>query len=262
MASESVVFDRAAGFYDETRGFPPGIAPHAAELIRSTGNLKADSRILEIGIGTGRISLPLAPHVKAIFGVDLSLPMMNRLREKQQNEPIYISQADITRLPFPTARFDAVVACHIFHLVPTWRTALQEAGRVLKSGAPLLTCWNGGRDDMMPDLRNAWREVVPEEDEKPFGITRDQYESFPIDEGWQPVTDTQTYTFGRSTSPAEFIRLAERRSWSGTWHLTDEQIAEGVARVREVAEREYDDLDAPIEVQSSFNVRAYLPPAN
>src|SRR5689334_9977693 len=99
MPSDSVAFDRAAGFYDQTRGFPSGEAQHIGALFAKAGQLTSSSRIMEIGVGTGRIALPLAPHVRQIVGVDLARPMMNRLREKQTTEQIDLVQADITRLP-------------------------------------------------------------------------------------------------------------------------------------------------------------------
>jgi ubiquinone/menaquinone biosynthesis C-methylase UbiE len=71
MTSDSVVFDRAASFYDETRGFPPGEERSIAALISRVGHLGPDSRVFEIGIGTGRIALPLARHVRAVYGIDL-----------------------------------------------------------------------------------------------------------------------------------------------------------------------------------------------
>lgn len=37
MPPESVAFDRAAHFYDETRGFPPGEVPHIARLLAAAG---------------------------------------------------------------------------------------------------------------------------------------------------------------------------------------------------------------------------------
>src|SRR6186713_487722 len=109
-SKESVVFDRAAEYYDETRGFPPGVEQHAADLICRVGNLTNASRVLEIGVGTGRIALPLATRVRHIFGIDLARPMLRRLRSKQVSEPLDVVEGDITRLTFPTHRFDGAVA--------------------------------------------------------------------------------------------------------------------------------------------------------
>jgi len=53
-------FDRAADIYDQTRGFPPGVGDRVAAALVDFVGLKPDDRILEIGVGTGRIAKPLA----------------------------------------------------------------------------------------------------------------------------------------------------------------------------------------------------------
>src|SRR5262245_40719864 len=112
MVLNSIAFDRAADYYDETRGFPPGEEQTAAALISQTGGLTPASKVIEIGVGTGRIALPLARYVGAYFGVDISRPMMARLRAKQNGEPISLVEGDATRLPFASHSFDAAVAVH------------------------------------------------------------------------------------------------------------------------------------------------------
>jgi ubiquinone/menaquinone biosynthesis C-methylase UbiE len=69
---EPVNYDRAVGFYDETRGFPPGEEDPIAALIAEVGQLTPVSRVLEIGIGTGRMALPItkyvgSPYTEAIY---------------------------------------------------------------------------------------------------------------------------------------------------------------------------------------------------
>ncbi len=119
--TSSVRFDRAASYYAETRGFPPGEEGAVAACFCAAGDLTPASQMLEIGVGAGRIALPLAARVGAVYGVDLSRPMIDRLRAKRSGETVYLTQADATRLPFPSAVFDAAVAVHVFHLSPTGR---------------------------------------------------------------------------------------------------------------------------------------------
>lgn len=83
-SAQAVNFDRAAAFYDETRGFPIGVERQVAQLITKTAGLTPESRVLEIGIGTGRIARPLAQYVRGIVGVDLSRAMLQRLLAQSQ----------------------------------------------------------------------------------------------------------------------------------------------------------------------------------
>jgi len=170
MAERSITFDRAAEYYDQTRGFPPGEEKAVAAIIAQAGNLNRQCRVLEIGVGTGRIALPLAPLVGDYCGVDLSRPMMERLRAKQKDETVYLTQADATRLPFPDNSFDATVVVHVFHLIPAWQDALAELGRVLRSGARLVHCWSkDSHNDVFRPLWEAWNAALPEKSETSFG---------------------------------------------------------------------------------------------
>ncbi|MBC8098541.1 MAG: class I SAM-dependent methyltransferase, partial [Armatimonadetes bacterium] len=134
MSDSSIAFDQAASYYDDTRGFPPGIDREVGAFIANAGGLDANSQVLEIGIGTGRIALPLAAHVGGIVGVDLAIPMMQRLRHKRQAYAgrIDLIQGDILQLPLADASFDAGLMVHILHLVPDPQQAVRELARVLK----------------------------------------------------------------------------------------------------------------------------------
>src|SRR5215813_4075736 len=49
-----------------------------------------------------------------------------------------IELADMTALPYADAAFDAAVGVHVLHLVPEWRSALDEVLRVVKPGGAFL----------------------------------------------------------------------------------------------------------------------------
>ncbi|MGH2579540.1 MAG: SAM-dependent methyltransferase, partial [Actinomycetota bacterium] len=55
--SGSIRFDRAAEFYDRTRALLPEAERATVELLRA--ELAGRGRCLEVGVGTGLISLPL-----------------------------------------------------------------------------------------------------------------------------------------------------------------------------------------------------------
>lgn len=260
MTADSIKFDRAAEFYDATRGFPPGVGPHAAALVSRAGHLTPESRVLEIGVGTGRIALPVSHYAGAYFGIDLSAPMLDRLREKQDGQPVYVAQADATRLPFPDDSFDAAVAVHVFHLIPGWQTALTELKRVLRPGGMLLHCW-GGRNVTFAPLMAAWNAVIPDEERSTVGADYDTQPQFLEDEGWTPVGDAQEYTFAHPRAPQEFVDNLAGRIWSRTWRLSDETLQTGIAAVQAALLEHYADPSAPVAVETSFTVQAYMPPS-
>ncbi len=124
----SLSFDWAADFYDLTRTLPEEVAAQGLEAILEEA--RPGARILDVGTGTGRISVPLLERGADLIGCDISTKMMALLRAKFAAARLAV--ADASLLPFATASFGAVITCHVMHLVGPWREALQEYRRVLK----------------------------------------------------------------------------------------------------------------------------------
>jgi SAM-dependent methyltransferase len=90
--------ERVAQRYDvdEAEMFDPGVVePIVDFLVEAAG----DGAALELGIGTGRIALPLAERGVRVHGIDLSEAMVARLRAKPGAERI-----DVTIGDFATTR--------------------------------------------------------------------------------------------------------------------------------------------------------------
>jgi ubiquinone/menaquinone biosynthesis C-methylase UbiE len=136
-------FDRAADFYDATRGLPADV--HARLTAMLVAELAPRGTPLEIGVGTGRIALPLADAGISLIGVDIAPKMLRRLVDNAGGRsPLPLAVADVTVLPFPDGCFGAVLASHLLHLLPDWKAAVDEAVRVLIPGAVLLIDFGGG----------------------------------------------------------------------------------------------------------------------
>src|SRR5712692_9676783 len=101
----SVGFDHAVDYYDETRGLSPEASRATTELLAS--EFRRCERLLEIGVGTGLLALPLLQRGFRVDGIDLSAPMIQRLREKAGAAALLgLATADATRLPFRGDSFD------------------------------------------------------------------------------------------------------------------------------------------------------------
>jgi ubiquinone/menaquinone biosynthesis C-methylase UbiE len=143
-----VSFDRAASFYDATRGLPDEVRSSLAQML--AGELAGRGACLEIGVGTGRIALPLHDLGIPMTGTDISPAMLERLvanaskpHDDDHTTPFPLLRGDATDLPVRQASFGAVLASHILHLIPTWRTAVDEAVRVLRRPGVLLVDFGG-----------------------------------------------------------------------------------------------------------------------
>lgn len=137
-------FDRAADYYDATRSFPSHIADRITDLLAR--ELAGRGPVLETGIGTGRIALPLVGRGVQLVGVDTSGQMLARLRAAASERGLRVPLAigDATRLPFGDSTFGAVLYSHVLHLIPQWQAALDEAVRVLRGNGVILVDFGGG----------------------------------------------------------------------------------------------------------------------
>jgi len=122
-------------------------------------------RVLELGCGTGRITLPLAAANVPIVGIDRSASMLARLAWRAARRPrrpsrsasrLRVVRGDIRALPFPSASFDAVIAPYgVLQSLLRDRdlqATLDSASRVLRRGGLFGL-------DLVPDVPR-WKEYA------------------------------------------------------------------------------------------------------
>lgn len=98
-------------------------------------------RLLDIGCGTGRHSVPLALRGFDVVGVDFAPGMLARAaaRAAQHGAELDLRQLDIrTRLPFADASFDAAVCSYVLQTIGDPAGLLHEARRVLRHDGVLM----------------------------------------------------------------------------------------------------------------------------
>jgi ubiquinone/menaquinone biosynthesis C-methylase UbiE len=128
---------------------------HAEEIARSPGFLGLRDRILElaeprsedvvvdIGSGTGLLSLAIAPRVSRVWAVDIAGSMTEYLSAKAASaelDNIETVTASAVSLPLVDASADLVVSNYCFHHLPDEgkERALAEIRRVLRPGGRLV----------------------------------------------------------------------------------------------------------------------------
>ena len=82
-----------AARYDDSESemFDPALVEATVDFL---AGLAGDGRALELGIGTGRIALPLAARGVPVHGIDMSRAMVARLRAKPGGEDIPVAIGD------------------------------------------------------------------------------------------------------------------------------------------------------------------------
>ncbi len=111
-----------------------GDVSDVAATVARVRELSQNGPVLELGVGTGRIALPLAHAGLDVVGIDASGEMLEVLRTKQKGARVHTVFGDMAALPFaPTFSLVLVAFNTLFNLVGHDRieTCFAEVARVL-----------------------------------------------------------------------------------------------------------------------------------
>jgi SAM-dependent methyltransferase len=135
-------YDGLPGALTAFTGLVTGHEALAGKLIGPQGfDVRGCRSILDAGCGNGRYTRFLLRETDRdarITGFDYSEQMLHRARRRIQNPRATQVAADLTRLPYADASFDAVVCGWVLEHLPDPRPGLEELARVLKPGGKLL----------------------------------------------------------------------------------------------------------------------------
>lgn len=270
----SVSFDPIAHLYDATRGYPDNAAQKIAQAIELAAHATAQTSFLEVGIGTGRIALPLASLGHIYTGVDISRNMLAELEKKLRMEEwqedvrpwgslpdentelaptvqrfgceakqasMRLVCSDMTQLPFRDASFDAVVAVHVFHLVPDWQQAVREVLRVLRPGGLLLHCWDKHSKSDLQLIGNQWNTFLKELNyttKRPGATSTQMVFDWLRAQGFQSEL-LAPMLWKMPLTPRQAIENFTRRYMSGTWSIPDDIFSAASERLWQWANTYY-----------------------
>ncbi len=264
MAEERISFDRVSEVYDTTRAMPAEMMEAVIDGLVDIGGIMPYSRVLELGVGTGRIAAPLsAASQSRYYGVDVSLKMMKKIREKDGKEVTPIA-ADVCSLPFKAGYFDVVLAIHVFHLVPDWECAAREAVRVLDPNGVIIVGGEGaGRGSPLQNLTSGMKEGLRKEVEsiaEDVGITDTRVGMKSLDEAAGIFTN-----LGGSVifyPPVEHVmelplflllELVRGRTFQFLWEISDDTLSAALDRLEKLFKKHYGSLDEKVSLNRRFD---------
>jgi SAM-dependent methyltransferase len=195
-----------------------------ADTVDFLAALAGDGAALELGIGTGRIALPLAARGVPVRGIDLSEEMVARLREKQGGEAVPVTIGD-----FATTRVEGTfsVAYVVFNTIMNLTTqdaqvaCFENVAAHLEPGGCFVV------ETMLPDLRRLPHgETVKAFEVSPSYLGFDEYDvaNQGLVSHHYTVTDGTLHVLSmpfRYVWPSEFDLMARiagmtlRERWSG-----------------------------------------------
>jgi SAM-dependent methyltransferase len=221
--------------YDETR---EPLEPEAVDRLADFLVKEDCKKILEVGVGTGRIAAPLHFKHVNVTGVDLSRRMLERAMTKGVTN---IAMADANHLPFRDRTFDAVMMAHVLHLLDDPELTFLRVSRAAKRATFVMfrrrdptagPVQEGGRAEIWQAFRKA-AEQMGYDLPSPFSdyMSRFRKESdflarFPPDEAIVLQDVWKTTTLG------ERLEAFQKRAYGFPAKVSDEAFQQLVERIR------------------------------
>ena len=215
--------ERVAARYDESSAemFEPEAVDPVVDFL---AELAGSGRALELGIGTGRIAVPLAQRGVPVHGIELSNAMAARLRAKPGAQEIGVTIGD-----FSTTTVDGTfsVAYLVYNTILNLTTQAKQVACFRNVAAHLEPGGCFVIEVLVPDLQR----LPPGETSRPFNLSDDHvgldeydvanqglrsHHFTLVDSTWEYLTFPFRYAW-----PAEFDLMAElagmrlRERWSG-----------------------------------------------
>jgi ubiquinone/menaquinone biosynthesis C-methylase UbiE len=257
-------FDRVAHLYDETRGIPAeaerGIADGIALLLRS---VSPTPHLVEVGIGTGRIAVPLVERGVRVTGIDISTKMLAILRGKRPDIDATIAEA--ARPPFRDGSFDAALFVHVLHLVPDPEATIRATLALVRGSGLMIEAG----DDREQSLRSQADELIRSTVEELSGVDIGGWAPYArgaqlfvevMREAREEVRTERLAQWTSSTTGQRMIERLKRRDYSSSWKIPDAVMPALLERVTPKIAELFGGLDRTIEYGRSFSMRyARLP---
>lgn len=254
MHDSDFSFDnRVAQLYNRQRTHPPQVAQSIGEAIAAQVNGR---RVLEIGVGTGRIAWPVAAQGVPVVGFDISAQMMGEIQAARPDNAASLGllAADMHHMPFASGSFRAVMAIHVLHLATDWQRVMREIARVLQADGVFIQ----GDDWIDPNsvvgqfrklLRDVVIEIAPNFRPPAAGISRQQIVS---DLGGTQTDEIIAAEWQAEISPAQRLQEIEARIDEESWILPNDLFNEVFARLKRYAADTWSNLDETQPVTRRF----------
>jgi len=125
--------DRAAFYTTSPAHTDPQVLSRVVELARA----QPDWTVLDIATGSGHTAFALAPYVKSVIGIDITVEMLREadmLKAERSTGNVTFRTGDVHNLPFADGAFQLVTCRRAAHHFSNIRRALEEIRRVLAPG--------------------------------------------------------------------------------------------------------------------------------
>ena len=138
--NQNRLFDEWPDRYDEWFRTPVGtlVKRYESALLLDLLQPSPGETILDVGCGTGIFTLDVLKLGPSVVGLEISLPMLMRARQKTGDSPFRPVTADMLSLPFANDVFDKTVSMTALEFVENAHDAIRELFRVTRKGGTVV----------------------------------------------------------------------------------------------------------------------------
>jgi ubiquinone/menaquinone biosynthesis C-methylase UbiE len=158
--------------------------------------------VVDLGCGTGPLTVALAPHVARVIGVDQSAAMLRAARRATASfDNVELHEGRLESLPLADATCDAALLVLGLSYVPDPAAVLSEAARVLRPGGRAVVV------DLLPHDHEHFRERMGQQW---LGFDRERVSGLAASAGLSLRSFRELAPEPGTTGPALFVSVAER----------------------------------------------------
>jgi len=239
MAGGRQDYSGIAGVYDGAR---PIDRPHVGwwlARLAQKGGLGPGKRLLDLGCGTGRWTIPLAERTGcAAFGLDASREMLARAREKDRGARVLWLLGDAHAPPLRPGSFDCALMSLMLHHLADPPRAFRAAHSLLRGDGVLLVR-QGTLEQILDDPAHRFFTEAVEADRRRTP-RRAEVEASLAAAGFTRV-EVEEIRLRTHNRPEEWLVEAESRVCSVFRLVGPEAHARGLARLRDHVREHPDD---------------------
>jgi len=198
-----------------------------AEETRRLAALEEDSKVLDLGCGTGLYTVGIMSHVGCtMLGMDPVAGMLGQAREKSRSVHWFAGMGEW--LPLRPGLLDCIFSSQVWHHIQDRQGTADESGRVLRRGG----CYVIRTISHSQLNRKVVFKYFPE-------IKANQLHVYPSNHDFRTYfrntgfkgTEFHEYSLERYQTVEDLVEVAEKRLWSMFRPITEEGLRRGVAEL-------------------------------
>jgi ubiquinone/menaquinone biosynthesis C-methylase UbiE len=102
-------------------------------------NIARNSKVLDVGCGTGLLFSHVAAEAQTVVGIDISSKLLLQAKKRARNFlSVHLVQADADHMPFKDNYFSVVFAFTVLQNMPDPLETLKETKRITERDAPIV----------------------------------------------------------------------------------------------------------------------------